>query len=234
MVRKHCRGHRRSSRRRADGGPVRRMGAGARRAPRRRNVARSGGRRSAQERTADGDADARRASWLRSMRTTQPTRRASPIVRWVSQLLAPALDEVGLSASPSTPTTRRALRATLVGVLGGTARDPRVIAKTRELARQELDKPGSVEPTLLAVVGHARRDRRRCRPLRSLPRAQQGRDRSRGPVPVSLRADVVHGSGARAPDHGSGPVAGCPLSGREADDRAACSPARTLSISPGS
>ena len=74
-----------------------------------------------------------------------------PYRAWVSKLLGPALDEVGLSASSSDTDERKALRATLVGVLGGAARDPRVIEKARELVRQELDKPGSVEPTLLAA-----------------------------------------------------------------------------------
>jgi aminopeptidase N len=79
--------------------------------------------------------------------TTDATR--GPYRAWLSRLLRPALDEIGVSANSSDNDERKALRATLVGVLGGTARDPGVIEKARELVRQELDKPGSVEPTLL-------------------------------------------------------------------------------------
>ena len=41
-----------------------------------------------------------------------------------------------------------------MGALGHTVRDPQVLAKARALVQQELEKPGSVEPTLLSVVVH--------------------------------------------------------------------------------
>ena len=71
---------------------------------------------------------------------------------WVSSLLAPALKDVGLAASPDDSDERRALRAVVVGVLGRTARDAAVLSKARELVSRELDKSGSIEPTLLNVL----------------------------------------------------------------------------------
>jgi aminopeptidase N len=72
--------------------------------------------------------------------------------KFVATLLSPALEEVGTTASASEPDEKKALRAALVSVLGRTARDPKVLARARELVEQELDQPGSVEPTLLGVV----------------------------------------------------------------------------------
>jgi aminopeptidase N len=71
---------------------------------------------------------------------------------WVSSLLTPALEEVGWTPAPGEADTRRELRATVVAALGGTARDKKVLARARQLVEQELDKPGSVEPTLLNIV----------------------------------------------------------------------------------
>ena len=68
---------------------------------------------------------------------------------WVAQLLRPALDEVGWTSAPNEDEGRRELRATLVGALGETARDPVVIAKAREVVMPELAHPGTVESTLL-------------------------------------------------------------------------------------
>ena len=73
---------------------------------------------------------------------------------WVSALLMPALKETGWESRPQEPDATRALRATVVGALGHTVRDPQVLAKARALVQQELEKPGSVEPTLLSVVVH--------------------------------------------------------------------------------
>ncbi len=71
---------------------------------------------------------------------------------WVSSLLWPALNEIGLTPRPQDTDEMRSLRATLVAALGKTARDAKVLAKARELVVQELDKPQSVEPTLLNVL----------------------------------------------------------------------------------
>ena len=71
---------------------------------------------------------------------------------WMSALLWPAFTEVGMTSRPNDTDEVRSLRATLVAALGETARDAKVLAKARELVMQELDTPGSVEPTLLNVL----------------------------------------------------------------------------------
>jgi aminopeptidase N len=71
---------------------------------------------------------------------------------WVGKLIAPALRDVGVSGSPSDDDERKALRAAVVGIAGGVARDPQVLATARQLVQQELDKPGTVEPTLLSLL----------------------------------------------------------------------------------
>jgi aminopeptidase N len=71
---------------------------------------------------------------------------------WMSQLLWPALNEIGITPRPQDTDETRSLRATLVAALGETARDGKVLAKARELVLQELDKPRSVDPTLLNVL----------------------------------------------------------------------------------
>jgi aminopeptidase N len=68
---------------------------------------------------------------------------------WLSDLLLPALQGVGWSPASGDADDTRSLRAALVSALGIIARDPQVIAKAREIVLQELDKPGSVERTLL-------------------------------------------------------------------------------------
>jgi aminopeptidase N len=71
---------------------------------------------------------------------------------WVRSLLNPVLQEVGLQSRPNDTDEVRALRATVVRALGEIGRDPGVLSKARELVSKELDKRGSVEPTLLNVV----------------------------------------------------------------------------------
>jgi aminopeptidase N len=71
--------------------------------------------------------------------------------QWVSTLLKPALNAVGW-ARPGELESRQELRAVVVRTLGYTARDPEVLAKSRELVLAELKKPGTVDPTLLGVV----------------------------------------------------------------------------------
>jgi aminopeptidase N len=75
-----------------------------------------------------------------------------PFRGWVAKLVSPALAEVGMTLRPSDPDDTKALRATLVSLAGETARDPKVIARARDLVREELAKRGSVEPTLFRVV----------------------------------------------------------------------------------
>jgi aminopeptidase N len=82
--------------------------------------------------------------------TTKASRAA--YMTWLSDLLQPAMQEVGWSTSSNDTDDTRALRAALVSALGGVAQDPQVVAKAREIVLQELDKPGSVEPALLNVA----------------------------------------------------------------------------------
>jgi aminopeptidase N len=71
---------------------------------------------------------------------------------WAGKLIAPALRDVGVPGSASDDDERKALRAAVVGIAGGVARDPQLLASSRRLVEQELDKPGTVEPTLLALA----------------------------------------------------------------------------------
>ena len=71
---------------------------------------------------------------------------------WVGKQFAPALREIGVVGNPSDDDERKALRAALVGIVGGVARDPQVLGTSRQLVQQELDKPGTVESTLLSLV----------------------------------------------------------------------------------
>ena len=71
---------------------------------------------------------------------------------WMSALLRPALEDVGLEPRAGEPDDARALRATLVSALGSTARDDKVLAQARALVARELEKPGSVDRTLLTVI----------------------------------------------------------------------------------
>jgi aminopeptidase N len=71
---------------------------------------------------------------------------------WVGRQFAPALREIGVAGSASDDDERKALRAALVGIAGRVARDAQVLATARQLVQQELDKPGTVEATLLSLV----------------------------------------------------------------------------------
>jgi aminopeptidase N len=82
--------------------------------------------------------------------TTAETRR--PYGEWMSALLSAVLNEIGWTAKPGEPDDTRALRASIVRALGVSARDPKALAKARELVEQELEKPGSSDPTLLNTV----------------------------------------------------------------------------------
>jgi aminopeptidase N len=82
--------------------------------------------------------------------TTAATRTAYRA--WVRTLLVSASKEVGVKAGPGDTDDVRAFRAAVSGALGRTARDPAVIENARALVLEELDKPGSVESTLLGVL----------------------------------------------------------------------------------
>ena len=78
---------------------------------------------------------------------TRPTYRA-----WLAKFIAPAVAHAPLPAKPGDDDETKAFRATAVALAGATAHDPQVLSAARTLVLQELDKPGSVEPTLLEVV----------------------------------------------------------------------------------
>ena len=71
---------------------------------------------------------------------------------WVASLLNPVLKDVGFLGRPDESDETRAVRAIVFRVLGETARDSAVLSKARELLSEELDKPGSIESTLLETV----------------------------------------------------------------------------------
>jgi aminopeptidase N len=72
--------------------------------------------------------------------------------RWVSSVWSGALAEVGVEPQPADTDQTRALRATLVSMLGGTARDSKALGTARQFVDRELAKPGTVEATLLNEV----------------------------------------------------------------------------------
>ena len=72
--------------------------------------------------------------------------------RWVSTLLSPALADVGTMARPGDTDDTRALRATVVAAMAGLGHDAAALGAMRDVVGQELDKPGTVEPTLLNVA----------------------------------------------------------------------------------
>jgi aminopeptidase N len=78
---------------------------------------------------------------------TRPAYRA-----WVSQLLNPALQDLGWTPRAGEPEDAASARAALIATLGGVARDPQVLAKSRELVMQELAQPGSLRPEIVNVV----------------------------------------------------------------------------------
>jgi aminopeptidase N len=71
---------------------------------------------------------------------------------WLTALLTPALQEIGWSSTSTETEDTKELRAALVEGLGGTARDPNVIAKAREVVSTALAKPASIDPTLLNIA----------------------------------------------------------------------------------
>ena len=82
--------------------------------------------------------------------TTQATR--GPFRAWIQELLSPALTELGMTPRPADTDDIKLLRATLMGLLGGAARDAQVLTRARAIVQEELAKPGSVESTLLSLA----------------------------------------------------------------------------------
>jgi aminopeptidase N len=82
--------------------------------------------------------------------TTPSTR--EPFRAWVRKLLSPSLDELGMAARQGDTDDMKLLRVTLMGLLGGTARDPQVLARARAIVQEELATPASIESTLLSLA----------------------------------------------------------------------------------
>jgi aminopeptidase N len=80
---------------------------------------------------------------------TRPAYRA-----WLAKFAAPAVAHAALPGKSGDDDETKAMRATVVSLAGGTARERQVLSTARTLVLQELDKPGSVESTLLDVVVH--------------------------------------------------------------------------------
>jgi puromycin-sensitive aminopeptidase len=67
---------------------------------------------------------------------------------WLRALLTPIAKEVGWAPKPGESDSQADLRANLLQVLGGSARDPEVLAEARRLSDQWLQNPASVESAL--------------------------------------------------------------------------------------
>jgi puromycin-sensitive aminopeptidase len=71
---------------------------------------------------------------------------------FVRALLGPIQKELGWTVAPGEDTNRKDLRAYVTYTLGYTGREPEVLAKARELTLQEMNAPGSVDPSLVDAV----------------------------------------------------------------------------------
>ncbi|HVJ26029.1 MAG TPA: M1 family metallopeptidase [Vicinamibacterales bacterium] len=82
--------------------------------------------------------------------TTEATK--APFRAWIRELVSPSLEELGMTPQSTDTDDMKLLRATLMGLLGGAARDERVLARARAIVKEELAKPASVDPTLLSLA----------------------------------------------------------------------------------
>jgi len=71
---------------------------------------------------------------------------------WLRRYLTPLYDEVGAEGRDDDSEDRRALRAVLVRSLGGTARDPRVVAWTQDALKRALDLKAPLDPIVADAV----------------------------------------------------------------------------------
>ena len=84
-------------------------------------------------------------------RLVEPQDRAA-FEAFVGKIFGPAHAELGWDTHPGEAPDRRELRASVLGALGETARDPKIVAEAqRRLAAWEKD-PGSLDPSLVGVV----------------------------------------------------------------------------------
>jgi aminopeptidase N len=73
------------------------------------------------------------------------------IAAWVRQNFAPALARLGPPAA-NDPLDKTLLRANLFSLVGGTGADPDTIARALQIAKQYLDAPATVDPTLAVAA----------------------------------------------------------------------------------
>ena len=71
---------------------------------------------------------------------------------WVRDLLQPLAQELGWQPAANESQQRRTLRATVIGILGETGRDPAVLAEAGKLAQRYMQDPSSVDPDLVGTV----------------------------------------------------------------------------------
>ncbi len=71
---------------------------------------------------------------------------------WVRQLLRPAAERLGWKPAPGEDDETRGLRASVLGTLGFTGRDPEVLAEARRQAEAYMKDASSVDPTLVGTV----------------------------------------------------------------------------------
>jgi aminopeptidase N len=72
--------------------------------------------------------------------------------QWVRSLLSPAAKELGWQAEAGESDDRKALRARVLRTLGGTGRDPQVLAQAGKLARAALKNPSAVDGTVAETI----------------------------------------------------------------------------------
>src|ERR1700758_3897955 len=71
---------------------------------------------------------------------------------WVRRLLTPAAKDLGWQPRPGEKDEQKSLRARIMQVLGGTGRDPEVLAEARKLTEEALQHPDAVDRTMARTV----------------------------------------------------------------------------------
>ena len=140
------------------------------------------------ERTASVMTHADRACSRPSATSSRPTRPATAIAPGWENSSRRRSPTSGCPARPAADDETKSLRASVVGLAGGTARVPEVLAKARTLVLQELDKARLGRADAAGRADQPRGARRRCRALRPLSREEQGGDRpAKSAIGISTR-----------------------------------------------
>ncbi|MGH9521138.1 MAG: M1 family metallopeptidase [Terriglobales bacterium] len=71
---------------------------------------------------------------------------------WVRNFLRPMVNELGWTPKPGEDAETRALRASVLGVMGDIGRDPQTLSEAKTLAEQYMKDPSSVDPNIAGVV----------------------------------------------------------------------------------